>query len=605
MDIITLDVESEFDRDYTLSKLSTEAYVRDPRFAALGAGVRWPDGQAEWFDPSRLPELRARLAALLPHSALLCHHCQFDGLILSHHFGLRPKYWLDTLSMARQVIGNHLPKGLDSLAAHFGLPAKNVPYGLFKGKHWDEIPPADQALVADGCLHDVELTWTIFQRLAREFPTSEYALVDLTVRMFTEPVLEGDIDLFGRLWLAERDRKRGLLARAGVTAGDLQSSTRFAELLRQAGCEPERKAGKAGPLALYAFARTDRFMRDLQDGPDEYLADLVRARLGIRSTIVQTRVERLGDAAVRGALPVYLQYCGAHTTRWSGGDSTNFQNFTRGHPIRDALRVPDGFVGAVVDASQIECRILNCYAGQADIVAAFREGRDLYAELAAKLYRRPITRADARERQVGKILELASGYGGGAITLQRVLANGSPAIQMAPGEAEEAVRLYRTTHLQVTSLWASLGLLLPILADRDHPPVHVGRDVWVARGRLWGPTGTWIDYSTLEPDPGKPGWRFRKRDGWTRIWGGFLTENLVQFLARIHLGEVMKSLIREGIPRIVLCTHDDIFALVRDDQDAEKWLARMIAVMSTPPAWMPEMPLAAEGHLGHTYGEAK
>jgi hypothetical protein len=176
---------------------------------------------------------------------------------------------------------------------------------------------------------------------------------------------------------------------------------------------------------------------------------------------------------------------------------------------------------------------------------------------------------------------------------------------MTAGEAERAVGTYRTTHGEITRLWASLGLLIPILADRDHPPAHVGWGVWAHRGRLWGPTGTWIDYSTLEPDPDRPGWRFRKRDGWTRIWGGFLCENLVQFLARIHLAETMKTLVREGIPRIVLCTHDDIFALVRDDGGAEAWLARMIEVMSTSPSWMPEVPLAAEGHLGHTYGEAK
>jgi DNA polymerase len=505
--------------------------------------------------------------------------------------------------MARQVVGNHLPKGLDSLAAHFGLPGKNVPYALFKGKHWENIPPDDQALIADGCVRDVSLTWEIFNRLACEFPASEYLLVDLTIRMFTEPVLEGDIDLFGRLWLAERDRKRGLLRTLGVTAADLQSSARFAELLRRAGVEPETKPGKNGPI--YAFAKTDRFMREMSEGEDESICNLVRARLGMRSTIIQSRTERLGDMATRGAMPVYISYCGAHTTRWSGADKSNWQNFKRGHAIRDGIRAPAGYVCAVVDASQIECRLLNCFAGQGNIVEAFREGRDLYSELASKFYGRSVTRANVQERQVGKVLELASGYGSGAITLQRVLANGSPAIQMAPGEAEEAVRLYRTTHSRVTSLWASLGLLIPILADRDHPAVHVGHGVWAHRGRLWGPTGTWIDYSTLESDPDSRGWRFRKRDGWTRIWGGFLTENLIQFLARIHLGEVMKSLIREGIPRIVLCTHDDIFALVRDDGDAEAWLARMIEAMSTPSTWMPEVPLAAEGHLGHTYGEAK
>jgi DNA polymerase len=603
MDIITLDFETFFDSDYTLSKLTVEAYVRDSRFAALGAGVRWPDGKLAWYGQASLPELREKLARELLHSACLCHHANFDGLILSHHFGLRPKAWLDTLSMARQVIGNHLPKGLDSLAAHFGLPAKNVPYALFKGRSWADLPPADQTLVAQGCLRDVELTWTVFNRLAREFPWSEYLLVDLTVRMFTEPVLEGDIPLFGRLWLAERDRKRGLLAALGVTAADLQSSARFAELLRKAGVEPEMKPGKNGPI--YAFAKTDRFMREMGDGEDESICNLVRARLGVRSTIIQSRTERLGDMATRGAMPVYISYCGAHTTRWSGADKANWQNFKRGHAIRDGIRAPAGYVCAVVDASQIECRLLNCFAGQEDIVQAFREGRDLYCELASKFYGRSVTRANVQERQVGKVLELASGYGASAMTLQRALANGSPAIPLTAGEAEHAVGTYRATHGEITRLWASLGLLIPVLGDVDHVPVHVGHGVWAHRGRLWGPTGTWIDYSTLEPDPDKPGWRFRKREGWTRIWGGFLTENLIQFLARIHLGEVMKTLVREGIPRIVLCTHDDIFALVRDDGDADRWLRRMVEVMSTPPAWMPEVSLAAEGHLGHTYGAAK
>ena len=63
--------------------------------------------------------------------AFLCHHAHFDGLILSHHFGVKPRYWLDTLSMARQVLGNHLKKGLGELATHYRLPEKNVPYNLF------------------------------------------------------------------------------------------------------------------------------------------------------------------------------------------------------------------------------------------------------------------------------------------------------------------------------------------------------------------------------------------------------------------------------------------------------------------------------------------
>src|SRR5689334_7138186 len=131
MKIITLDFESYYSDDYTLSKMSTESYIRDPRFEAHGCAVRWGDASGtEWWPREDLP-------ALFKHkdewakAAILCHHAQFDGLILAHHYGVKPKAWLDTLSMARLLIGNHLSVGLDALGKHFGLAAKTVPYNLF------------------------------------------------------------------------------------------------------------------------------------------------------------------------------------------------------------------------------------------------------------------------------------------------------------------------------------------------------------------------------------------------------------------------------------------------------------------------------------------
>ena len=601
MDIITLDAETYFDKDYTLSKLTTEAYCRDQRFEVLGWGIREQDGSLQWLTHN---DAKAYFKTIPWNDiAVLAHHAHFDLAILNWTYGYKPKCILDTLSMARQVVGNHLPKGLDALAKHYNLPAKTIPYDLFKGKHWYELDAVTQRQVSEGCLHDVNLTWQIFNLLAKEFPKSEYPLVDMTIRMFTEPMLVADLDLFGKLWLAERDRKQSLLTQLGVTAKQLGSADQFADLLRARGIEPETKDGKNG--SIYAFAKTDQFMRDLEDGEDEYICNLVRARLGVRSTIIQARVERLGNMGARGSLAPYLAYCGAHTTRWSGGDKTNWQNFKRGHAIRDAIKAPDGFVCAVVDASQIECRILNCFAGQTDILQAFRDGEDIYCRFASGLYGRKITKSDVAERGTGKQGELSLGYGSGAETFQRTARLGiyGPPVGMTVEAAEEAVGYYRTTHPEITRLWGSAGRWLARLASPDYPPAHIGHGCWLAKGRLYGPSGAWIDYSTLEARDGE--WRFRKRDGWRRIWGGFLVENLIQFLARIHLAGVMKELQRAGVPKIALCTHDDIFALVRDDGDAQAWLDHMIELMSTPPAWMPEVPLAAEGHLGKTYGEAK
>ncbi len=165
MNIITLDFETYFDDEYTLKKMTTEAYIRDPRFEVHGVGVRWGNGKPEWIEQNELGDQGLKIA--LERSAVLCHHAQFDGLILSHHYGIKPAFWLDTLSMARLLIGNHMSVSLGSLAKHYGLAEKNVPYDDFKGKHWNELDPTVQRSLADGCLHDVELTWQIFGKLMR------------------------------------------------------------------------------------------------------------------------------------------------------------------------------------------------------------------------------------------------------------------------------------------------------------------------------------------------------------------------------------------------------------------------------------------------------
>lgn len=166
VNIICLDFETFFSDDYTLKKLTTENYIRDERFEALGVGIRWGDdenGGVEWY-PSReagwvLKQIHWK------ETAVLAHHAHFDGLILSHHYGIKPAFWLDTLSMGRLVHGNSIGLSLGSLAKHYGLEPKTVPYDKFKGKHWNDLSPAVRQELADGCLHDVELTWLIFQKL--------------------------------------------------------------------------------------------------------------------------------------------------------------------------------------------------------------------------------------------------------------------------------------------------------------------------------------------------------------------------------------------------------------------------------------------------------
>ena len=205
VNIWCLDFETFFSDDYTLKKLTTEEYIRDPRFEALMLAVRNPRGETFWVAQEKIATFLAQID--WSQDAILCHHAHFDGLILSHHFGVRPRMWFDTLSMARLVLGNHHTVALGALAHHYGLADKSVPYELFKGRRWDDIDDLLRQSLGAGACHDVALTWDIFSRLTQGFPEEEYAVIDATVRMFTEPVLAGDAQALEAVQQEEQNRK--------------------------------------------------------------------------------------------------------------------------------------------------------------------------------------------------------------------------------------------------------------------------------------------------------------------------------------------------------------------------------------------------------------
>lgn len=344
MKVVTIDFETYFDSDYTLSNLTTEEYVRDPRFEALGAAVVLEHDSA-WLLPD---QLRTFLRGLNEPVAFLAHHAHFDGLILSHHFGYRPSFWLDTLSMGRVVFDSGLKLGLGAIAERLGLQPKSVPYDAFRGRHWADLDPATRYAIAAGAQHDAKLTKQAADIMIRgghpcvpyAFPPSELRVIDLTVKMFTDPVLIGDTQALGTAWEAENKATQELFARLGTDPKTLRSDPKFAEMLTTLGVEPETKTTAKGN-EKFAFAKSDYFMQDLLGDEDEDIALLAQARLRAQSSIYRTRVERYGWMSTRGAMCIYLAYAAAHTRRWGGGDKTNFQNLPRPdqyRPEKGALR---------------------------------------------------------------------------------------------------------------------------------------------------------------------------------------------------------------------------------------------------------------------------
>jgi DNA polymerase family A len=596
MDIIALDFETFFDKDYTLKKLTTEAYIRDERFEALCLGVRDAKGNYFCLKPN---EIEPWLAGIdWSKTAILAHHAHFDGLILSHHYGVVPVQWFDTLSMARLMLGNHLSVALASLADHYGLEAKNVPYNDFVGCRWQELSPLIRQTLTDGCVHDVKLTWSIFEKLAQGFPVTEYAIIDMTVRLFTEPTIRGDIKLFEKVRDEEWTRKNEILYSLGVNSKDLASANKFAELLENEGVELEYKNGKNGPIP--AVAATDDFMKGLVDHENPRVAGLANARLEVRSTIDETRAGRLAGMASRGAMPVYLGYCAAHTTRWAGGDRVNFQNFPRGGELRKGLMAPQNYFLAVIDLSQIECRILNYVAGQHDIIQAFRENRDLYSEGASRFYGKTINKKDnPTERHLGKVLELGCGYGMGAERLRvtcKAGALGGPSILLDVSEANAAIKAYRDAHQKVVGYWKQGDNMLTHLAQGE------GAVEWgpltVEKGKIILPNAAPIHYR-LEYDLEERQWRRKTRRGWVKIWGGHLAENVVQAMARVVMSDAMLRIRRRGY-RIVLTTHDEIVVLI-PQQDAQQHYDYLLQEMKATPNWLEGIPLDAEGMFAERY----
>ena len=595
--------------------MTTEAYIRDPRFEAHGCAIRWgfpsnmhADGECIWKPGYDLKTFFKIID--WDNTAILCHHAQFEGLILSHHYGINPKFWFDTLSMARLLLGNHLSVGLDNLAKHFGLAAKTVPYNLFRGKHWYELDPVVQKQVADGAIHDVNLTWRLFNILGKDFPREEYDVVDSTVRMFTEPCLRGDIDMFVKVWTDEAGKKEQRMAALNIVEADLQSSEKFAQLLRAEGMEPETKEGKNGPI--YAFAKTDEFMRELLEHDNDRIRTLAEARLGAKSTLMQTRAETLGWMARRGSMPVYLRYCGAHTTRWSGGDGANWQNFKRGSNIRRAIMAPPGFLLAPIDLSQIECRLLNYLAGQEDVVEKFRKGEDPYIEIASQAYGFPVTKANIAERGTGKQLELSCGFQAGAQTIQNTARLGiyGPPVQIDLVTATRWRDIYRSTHLAVVEYWKTAGRMISRIAGGD--PIQWG-PMLIKDNKIFGPGGTMLHYETLnfykpEPDADvqdfeREGyWRYKTRHGWTKLYSGKLVENVVQWLARIIMSQAMNRIVALGY-RVVNTTHDELLVLIPKDGHEQQHLQICMNEMKRTPDWLPGIPLDCEGSLGERYSK--
>lgn len=652
--IIVIDFETAWSRsEYTLSKMTTEEYVRDPRFKAWG--LCWKEvGTDEipvWVRGDRIR--RWAVSIDWSRTAVLAHNAQFDVTILSWVYGVKPAFIFDTLSMARALRGVEVGNSLATLAEAFELPPKGKAVHSTDGM-LDSIPFHVEQELADYCRHDTHLCEQIFLRFIEGYPTKELKLIDMTLKMYTNPLLVLDQEMLVKAIEEERGLREGLLQKLGVEEAALASNAQFAQALQALGVEPPVKISKTTGEETWALAKNDAHFQALLNHENEDVALLCEARLKVKSTSERTRAQRFLEIAQRGSLPVPLSYYGAATGRWTAakGSAINMQNLKRGSFLRKAIMAPEGHVIAVGDLSQIEPRVLAWLSDNDTLLDIFRAGGDPYALFGAQMFSIPGLTKDSHpvERQSAKSALLGAGYQLGWASFAAQLLTGFLGAAPKRYTKEEAKQLgvtgaevqkflswdenikkmaeiphtctelelgihclaakaiidkYRTASAPVVAFWELMGQLIEHSLYKGKEYTH--KCLTFRKGEIILPSGMSVRYPDLRPEQdakGRVQWSYADgKDGKrTKLYAGKVTNNVVQGTARCVMTDGM---LRIGKRYPVCGTVHDEALCVAPESEATEAKEYLLACMTIEPKYMPGIPLAADGGVHKRYGLAK
>lgn len=652
--IIVCDFETRWSKaDYTLTKMTTEEYIRDPRFKAFGMCIKDlnDDSPAVWVRGSEIPRWVSSID--WSTTAVLAHNAQFDVAILEWVYDAHPVFIFDTLSMARALRGVEVGNSLMKLAQDFDLPPKGNAVHSTDGLA--EISWEVEMELADYCRHDVFLCEEIFKRLVKGFPASELRLIDMTLKMYTQPKLILDQDMLMEAIRDEKEQRENVLARLGVDDAALASNPKFAAILDAMGCIVPTKKSKTTGKTTLALAKNDALFQAMLNGEREDVALLCEARLAVKSTTERTRAQRFLDISTRGALPVPLSYYGAKSGRWtaSKGSAINMQNLKRHTEakrsfLRDAIMAPDGYALVVGDLSQIEPRVLAWLSDYTEMLDIFRSGGDVYATFGSQMFNIPgMTKyTHPVHRQSAKSALLGAGYGLGWASFASQLLTGF--LGAAPmrydktfakqlgvtGEyvesfmdyeenvkklneiphtctdaelivhavaAKKIIDIYRATAHPVASFWEMCAGLLQssLVAGKE----FTYKCLTFRKGEIELPNGMKLLYPNLRGEKDDKGRiQYVYGDDATKLYAGKITNNVTQAIARIVMTDGMLRVTKKYA--VVGTVHDEQLVLVPEAEveDATKWVWEQ---MIKEPKYMPGIPLNSDVGHAKRYGDAK
>jgi len=647
--IITIDFETYWDsKEYTLSKMTTEEYIRHDLFHAFGCCVHefGTDSPITWVRGEGLREYFSGID--WGRTAVLAHNAQFDVSIMEWRYNARPCFIFDTLSMARALRGVEVGNSLAKLANDFGLAPKGN--AVYSTNGLSELTPVVEEELASYCKHDVYLCEEIFKRLVVNYPAKELRLIDMTLKMYTRPLLLLDQPMLIKALAEEGNAREQLLQRLGVEDAELASNPKFAELLTKLGVVPPTKTSKTTGKTTLALAKNDALFQTLLNSEREDVALLCQARLKVKSTTERTRAQRFLDISKRGALPVPLSYYGAQTGRWTAakGSAINMQNLKRGSFLRKAIMAPEGYQLVVGDLSQIEPRVLAWLSDYEDMLDIFKGGGDPYAAFGAQMFNIPNLTKETHPdlRQSAKSALLGCGYGlGWASFASQLLVGflGAPPVRYSKDFAKKLgvdseyaqafvkwdgndeklfdiphtcstqellhhvlaakaiIDTYRRTAYPVVAFWSLCETALHRSLVNGEELVY--KCITFRKGEIELPNGMKLLYPDLRYEKDDKG-RSQAVYGphATKLYAGKITNNITQALARIVMTDGMLRVAKKY--PIAGTVHDELIAVVPDDEvvDAKTWV---LAQMTMEPPYMKGIPLDADGGAHRRYGLAK
>lgn len=611
-DILCLDFESYFNTEYSLKKMSMIEYIMDERFELTGLGVGIEFGSGSFKDTKFFPPECLESRTLgdietiygegnLEGATVLVQNARFDITILQEKFGIVPKYIIDLKDLACHYDAR-MSHRLGDMAKMFGLKHKGDTM-QFKGLHYNTMTKEQRTALVEYTIGDIEIETGLFKILLPKLsnPVTEIQLMRHTLDLWLYKRFRVDIKAATKLKIKMRTQMAKTIKDSGHTPKELRSK-KFVGYLQAALPEgetvpmklspkPHKKTGKHELIP--ALAKDDEACQQLVVHPKKEVRDLVLARLGAKSW--PTHIKRVQSLisqtnANSGLLRIPLNYYGGHTGRWSGSEKINLQNMAgagrrgKGHdPLLGKTKemlmaIPNHKLG-IADSAQIEARILAWFAEQMDLLNGFANGEDVYSEFATTLFQTTVRKPKKTDPpQLAKYLEIKRGFGKDSIlgcgfglgamrfygdclknpTLRPLFDSGQYDFKFC----KKVIKTYRAKYSRIPEYWGKVERAFRQCIRFPHLEPTVGPITFRCKNaevQIQLPSGRILYYRHCRIDKRKS---IRYHGG--ALWGGSITENIVQSVARDLLGYWILECEKVGLD-IVLHIHDSIIMMMPED----------------------------------------